>query len=402
MARPLPTSGEIAHRIEADVAELCAHGDRSLGSPGNSAACEHICSRAGDLGLATLRLGFDCVRWDGGDAVLEADDARFDLRVAPYSLGCDVSAKVASAASLEDLARTDLAGSILLIHGALAAEQIFPKNYPYASFSSHQALVAAIEHAGPAAVVALTGSDTVRPFPLFEDADFDVASAYASHADHDALLGLVGSDAHVRIDSVRSEATGEQPIATCEGDRMGRIVISAHFDTKHNTPGALDNASGVAILLALGQILGPNRTGRSIELVAFNGEDDYSAAGEVAYFAHAGVDGTALAINIDGAAWRDHDTTVSWHGCPRPLETALGTALDAREGFSAGPMWPMSDHMIFAGQGVPIVAITSDIEALVADVAHTAADTPELVDPEVAARIAAFIAELVETADALI
>jgi aminopeptidase YwaD len=384
------------------VAALCAHPDRSLGSEGNAAAGEYFCVRAAEAGLRIQRFGFDCVRWDAGDATLVVSDRRFALSVAPYSLGCDAAARLTSAASLDELANPDLTDSILLLHGALAAEQVFPKNYPYVSFPAHQALIAALEHVRPAAIVALTGSETARPFALFEDADFDVASAFPPAEDGDALLALVGEEARLRIDSVRSAATGEQPVATCEGDRMGRIVVSAHFDTKHDTPGALDNASGVAILLALADLLGPSRQGRSVELVAFNGEDDYSAAGEVTYFVRAGVDGTALAINIDGAAWRDHDTVVSWHGCPRSLETALGESLDTRGGFSAGPMWPMSDHMIFAGQGVPVVAITSDIESLVASVAHTPADTPDLVDPEVAARIARFVLELVETADRLL
>ncbi len=51
------------------------------------------------------------------------------------------------------------------------------------------------------------------------------------------------------------------------------VVIGAHYDTEPQTPGANDNASGVAVLLELGQRLHKQRFRRSIRLVAFANEE---------------------------------------------------------------------------------------------------------------------------------
>ena len=51
------------------------------------------------------------------------------------------------------------------------------------------------------------------------------------------------------------------------------IVVGAHYDSCHETPGADDNASGVAGLLELARLLKENPPNRSIELVAYTLEE---------------------------------------------------------------------------------------------------------------------------------
>lgn len=64
---------------------------------------------------------------------------------------------------------------------------------------------------------------------------------------------------------------------TCSGlePADGDIVIGAHYDTVPGSPGANDNASGVAALLELGRMLRA-RTAlrRSVRLVAFANEEE--------------------------------------------------------------------------------------------------------------------------------
>jgi Zn-dependent M28 family amino/carboxypeptidase len=49
-----------------------------------------------------------------------------------------------------------------------------------------------------------------------------------------------------------------------------RILVGAHFDSVPNTPGADDNASAVAVMLAAAKIFGPRR---EVMYVAFNAEE---------------------------------------------------------------------------------------------------------------------------------
>ena len=49
------------------------------------------------------------------------------------------------------------------------------------------------------------------------------------------------------------------------------------------TPGALDNASGTTVLLLLAELLADYRGSLGVDIVAINGEDYYSAPGEIVY-----------------------------------------------------------------------------------------------------------------------
>lgn len=53
-----------------------------------------------------------------------------------------------------------------------------------------------------------------------------------------------------------------------------RVLVLAHFDTVADTPGADDNASGVALLLELAEILQPYRFERTIHLIGVNLEEN--------------------------------------------------------------------------------------------------------------------------------
>ncbi|MCE1169555.1 MAG: M28 family metallopeptidase [Sphingobacteriia bacterium] len=62
-----------------------------------------------------------------------------------------------------------------------------------------------------------------------------------------------------------------------------RIVITAHIDSKIGTTGAIDNATGVTVLLLLAELLKEYNKDYSLELVFFNGEDYYGAPGQITY-----------------------------------------------------------------------------------------------------------------------
>jgi aminopeptidase YwaD len=70
------------------------------------------------------------------------------------------------------------------------------------------------------------------------------------------------------------------------------MVVLAHIDAKAGSPGALDNAAGVVVLLLLAELLAGDTLPSSIELVAINGEDYYSNPGE------------QLFLGANAAAWR--------------------------------------------------------------------------------------------------
>jgi hypothetical protein len=62
-------------------------------------------------------------------------------------------------------------------------------------------------------------------------------------------------------------------IARFGPESAARVVIGAHYDAAEGTPGADDNASGVASLLELARLLGQQPPGTRVELVAFTLEE---------------------------------------------------------------------------------------------------------------------------------
>jgi len=67
--------------------------------------------------------------------------------------------------------------------------------------------------------------------------------------------------------------TYENVIVTFAGRRDSRIVVGAHYDSCGDTPGADDNASGVAGLIELARLLGGASHEHTIELVAYCTEE---------------------------------------------------------------------------------------------------------------------------------
>jgi aminopeptidase YwaD len=176
-----------------------------------------------------------------------------------------------------------------------------------------------------------------------------------------------------------------------------RVVFSAHIDAKDNTPGALDNAAGAVVLLLLAELLREYWGETGIELVPFNGEDHYSAAGEVAYLkANQGkLDQVMLNINMDGLGSYTGNTLYSWYECPGELMSAIQKTLAEGPRFAEGAPWFQGDHMVFAMNGIPALALTSEnFNEILTEIAHTPRDRPELVDCEKLVEIAVALQEL--------
>jgi aminopeptidase YwaD len=390
--------------VEGHVRDLCAMApDRHVGSAGNNEAVAYFERVVGGFGFDVEAVGFDCVEWEFGDSNIKIGDHVQRVHAGPYSELCDVRAPLTEVSSVEDLEDRDFTGSVLLVHGELARETLMPKNFEFYNPESHRRIIAAIENSQPAAVIAATGMNPelaggVCPFPLIEDADFDIPSAFMLDVDGAELVAAVGSQVHLSIDSRRVPARARQLVARKSGSGVGRIGVFAHIDAKKGSPGALDNASGVAAILGLAELLADYRGERDIEIVPFNGEDYYAAPGQVLYLeANRGRFGDmALAFNVDGAGFAGERTAVSLYECPDQVASSLRATIDGRPGFFEGPQWPQGDHSLLAMNGVPTVAVTSENVFFIAQtVAHTAQDVPELVDFAAVAGVSRFMRDAI-------
>jgi aminopeptidase YwaD len=296
-------------------------------------------------------------------------------------------APLAIASTVQELAKAELTGKVLLLRGDIAREPLMPKNFPFYNPDEHQEIIRILETKNPLGIIAATSRNpemagAVYPFPLIEDGDFDIPSVFMTEEEGVRLARLAGDVISLDIQAERIASQGANVIAR-KGSAAGRrVVFCAHIDSKAGTPGALDNASGVVVLLLLAELLKEYQGRLGIEILAINGEDYYSNPGEVSYldsiqgkFAE-----VLLAINLDGVGYRQGSTAYSLYGCPDALAAMIRGTFSAHPELVEGEQWYQGDHMLFVMNQVPALAITSEQAInLLTRIIHTSRDEPELV-----------------------
>lgn len=393
----------LADRIAEHLDILCDRcGNRSTGSPGNRKATAHVRDTLAAFGFQVECPEFDCLDWKGGKALLQVGRTTFSAHAGPFSLPFDGTAPLEAASTLRELSEKGITGKVLLLHGKLVKEPLFPKGFVFYNPPRHRRIIHLLEQRNPVAIIAATGfcpsgAGAIYPFPLIEDGDFDIPSVYLKDVDGEKLLRHVGRPVRLASAARRIPAKGCNVIASRGGPGLQRVVITAHVDARKGTPGALDNASGTATLLAIGELLRRHAGERRIELAALNGEDYYAVPGQMNYlYANQGHWGEIrLVVNMDDVGYRDGRTAYSFYECPTSLRKACEQVLSAYRGLAPGEPWVQGDHSMFVQQGVPAAAFISDQgEQLMQEVIHTRKDRVGLVDPARLAELAEAVAQM--------
>jgi aminopeptidase YwaD len=382
---------KLSQRSLIYLCKLCEEiPDRCVGSEGNRQATKFFRDEMLSFGWDTEIDEFEAIDWEDGGAELRIDGLSFEVLVSPYSLGCDVEEELLSVSSVEELKRVDIEGKVVLLLGEIAKEQLMPKNFVFYNPEEHQQIISLLEKGRPKAIISATGRNAalaggVYPFPLIEDGDFDIPSVYMTEDEGRKLLPYAGKTVLLKSISKRIPAEGYNVTARKGGDTNQRIVITAHIDAKKGSPGAIDNATGVVVLLLLADLLGDYDGNKQIELVALNGEDYYAVPGQMLYISknRDRFNEIVLNINIDGAGYKEGKTALSFYGLPEESEKNAKYIFKDFKGIIEGSQWPQGDHSIFIQNGCPAIAVSSNwfIENIAAqEITHTSKDTPEIVD----------------------
>ncbi len=377
-------------KAEEYLTHLCHRiPNRRVGAEGNRMATEWFAGRMEAAGFAVETPWFDCIDWeDDGAHLLALNGEVFEVFSSPYSLGCEVTAPLAVVRTVDGLASSDLKDSVLLLIGEIAEEQLMPKNFPFYNPRHHQQIISLLEEKAPLAIITATGRNPelaggMYPFNLIEDGDFDIPSVYMKDVDGERLAGFAGQQVSLTIESRRIPAKGCNVIALKPGSSDRRVVLCAHIDAKDNTPGALDNGTGVVMLALLAELLADDKGSLGVEILAFNGEDHYSAQGHKEYLkSHlAEFDQIVLAVNTDVAGYVEGNSAFSLYGTSEPVSDLVREVMGEFASLDEGEQWYQSDHSVFIQNGCPAVAITSEhFMRLSTEVTHTPKDDLDLVD----------------------
>jgi len=336
---------------------------------------------------------------------MTAGQDNFEVFTSPYSLGCDVQADIVVVSTTEELESVDCKGKILLMYGEVCSEQLMPKNFVFYNPEHHQKIITLLESNEPAAIITATARNpeqvgALYPFPLIVDGDFDIPSVYCRDTVGASLLAHEGNTARLQIKAKRVPSKARNVIAKLNSSAPRKVVLTAHIDAYEDSPGASDNASGTVVLLLLAEMLANYQGEVGIEIAAFNGEDHYSAGGQMDYLARYREEFPTIlvAINLDDVGYKEGKTAYSFYGYFDKLERRVVEIFKDYDGLCPGGSWFSGDHMIFVQNQIPAMAFTAEkMPELMRTVTHTEKDTPSLVDSRKLVEIATCLDRLVRS-----
>lgn len=361
--------------------KLCVEiGVRPIGSAANDRAADYIRDVFAGLGLAVEEQAYPCTGWDCAAASLVIGDELLAVEANAFSPACDVTARVAPAATLDELAAADLTGKIALLHGELVRDPLAAKSW-FLKGERDDAIIGLLEAARPAALLAPPPA-TLQYEQFTGDWELELPAATVPPAVVARLLGHAGPIG-LRLDCAKRPASGRNIVARRPGIAQPgaaprKVVVMAHFDTRINTPGALDNAGSVAALLGLAETLHAAALLYDLEFVAFNSEE-YLPVGDdenVRRAGEASFAGIALAINMDGIGHAGGHNTVARFNVAPELAGRLEEIVRRFPAVQWVEPWPQSNHSTFSFRGVPALAFSS---AGAFALAHYPTDTVEAV-----------------------
>ncbi len=381
---------DLKNRLNGHVQQLAAEiGVRYIGSPGNHAAGEYIRREMEKAGLAVEIQKIDCPEWTPRRTVFEVDGIPLRAYVDPFSSPVDVTAPVVPVCTIAELKAAELSGKIALLYGELTSVPVSPKQW-FLKTEHDEQIINHLEIKAPAAV--LSAQPAVPYFAHgFCDADFPLPSATLPREIALDLLRKNPPAVHLLLETDRRPGSTANVVGRKAGTRPEAIVLCAHYDTAITTPGACDNAGGVAIILALAAHFASQPLACGLEFAAFSGHE-YLPLGVDAYWKTAEDGKMIAAINFDGAGHRLGTNTLTAMAASDKLIRGAQSRLEAYPGAVWVDPWPESDHSMYAMRGVPALAFGG---AGIREITHSAADTPDGVSPIKLNEAASLAAEII-------
>jgi aminopeptidase YwaD len=364
--------------------------ERCVGSDGNRQATSFFEEELSKRYWETEMAEFDAIDWEENGVTLRSGEEYFNAHVSPYSLGFSGEGELISASTIGELSVINARDKIILLLGEIAREQLMPKNFVFYNPEEHQKIISLLENSGAKAIISATGRNAalaggVYPFPLIEDGDFDIPSVYMTEEEGQRLIKKTGKSVFLESLSKRIPSKGFNVIGRKGNSNFRKIVVTAHIDAKKGTPGAIDNATGVIVLLLLAELLKDYNGNRLIEIVALNGEDYYAVPGQMNYISTNKNDfgQILLNINIDGAGYKEGQSAFSLFNLPGEILQKVKMVIRQYSDITEGVQWPQGDHSIFLQFGVPAIAVSSKwfIDNIGdQDITHTPKDNIGIVD----------------------
>ena len=375
------------------IRTLCQDiGSRPVGSAGNQRAAEYIQEAFAALGLDVELQPFPCPIWKELRTRLDLVGVKLAAAANPFSPPGEVSAPAVILSTLAELEAAILSDCIGVLHGELVQGGLSNRHAAYFPERDRRVLQL-LEEKKPAGIVTVSAK-TGEFERILHDWDLAIPSVTVPAEVGLTLLERPGQMLNLRIESQSEPGEFFNVVASQPGRRAEKLLLCAHFDTKHGSPGADDNASGVAVLLALAERLAGRELPAALEWVAFNGEEA-GGLGDVVYIQQRQDEFGQLlaAINMDGVGSYLGATSVTGLACSTAMQEAAQALVREHPGATWVDPWYESNHNTFWPRSVPSLAISTLGGA---QVHHTYADTLEWISEKRLEAVVDLVEGLVE------
>lgn len=367
---PTPTASQTLGPARFDVDRAMEHlrylsvdvGARAAGGEGERRTAEYLRSELERYGY-TAELRPFLVE---DNALRAAQVRRGGVSFDAFPLGGSASGEVRGIAMFVGLGRSvDVAGVDLRGRIAIADRGEVPFASKYANVRAAGAVALVVVNSSPGTFLGtLQQEATIPVVAVGQESRTALLDAAANGDELTVTVGPPGS-----LESVNVFATAD-PGVGC------RVLVGGHHDSVPGTPGANDNASGVATVLELARAMAADGLDPGLCFATF-GAEEYGLHGSRAMVRELRARGAlpSVMVNLDVT------------GVGRQVEVigsdslVLGTlAIAAELGIAAVPSSlppnASSDHASFATAGVPVLFLTSgDFSAI-----HTPEDRFEAID----------------------
>lgn len=380
--------------------------ERPVGTENNEKIIALLRKEFLDSGYKVTFLPFQCLVWRKGPSTLKVGNVELEIQASPYSRAFDGMGEGIIIDDLATLQTEHLTDKIVILRGNATQRPIQPKDYPFYYPDEDKEIILRLESQKPKAIIAMTGQaqlSGMNPFPMFIDGNFSIPSAYTSENKWDEIKKVWHQNKNVSltIASENREKQSNQLIAYKKGlHSREKIIICAHMDTQYETMGALDNGTGVAVLMAVMQRLKEVECTFDIDFVPFNTEEYFGANGELSYLEYLDKQQkkVLLVINIDSPCHIHSNSAVSYYNMNKDQECIIDEIIQLHKGIEKGEVWYAGDHCAFAFRGIPCLAVSSsDLFQGALAHTHTPEDTLLDIDEKLIEETAEFLVEVIKS-----
>lgn len=347
--------------LRADFNALCDFGGRVQGSDSAARAFAWTLARLREIGAAADEpvpyLGWSCRR-----SLLELQDGTALPHVALF--GSAVTPPEGVLLEVVDLGRgapedVKAAGEVVRGRAVLLRHE-----YPFAPWTIHRRFkLAAAAEAGAAAALMVqpepgigpvSGGANGVPMPCF-GIGIEVAQRIAAQR------------VRLTLEAEAAPATTPTLVLDLPGGGPGRVVLSAHLDGHPLGESAMDNATGLAGLLAIARAAAPELQAcrRGLTVCVF-GAEEWALTGSKAWLAGLPAERRAAMrfnLNLDSIAGHPRLTALTsgfpqLGGFVREAAAAIGAEVAVHL-----PLMINSDHANLAAHGIPALRLIAGFDA---------------------------------------